>query len=61
MKVTLTLTDADCTREPYTEIWHQPVTTMDDANDWAIRHTREYNAIFDNPVKLLSVEIEEEK
>ena len=56
--MTLTLTDADCTREPYKEIWHRPSMTIDDANDWAILHTRMYNSIFDNPVKLLFVEIE---
>ena len=61
MLIVLTLTDEDCLREPYQEIWRQSaVVSIDDANNWAIQHLRSYNAVFDNPVKLLMVEVEEE-
>ena len=61
MHIILTLTDEDCLREPWLDVWHRPeITNIDDANDWAILHVRTYNSVFDTPIKLLMVDVEEE-
>ena len=61
MRIVLTLTDEECLREPWPDVWHKPeIKNIDDANDWAILHVRTYNALFDTAVKLLKVEVEEE-
>jgi hypothetical protein len=61
MRITLTLADEDCLREPWLDVWHRPeIKNIDEANDWAILYVRTYNSVFDTPRKLLMVAVEEE-
>jgi len=64
MWVTLTLTDVDCTQEPWVRRFHRPeVKNIDDANDFAIYWVawRNRTVAFSPNVRLVTVEVEETK